>query len=63
MDVQPIFGWKSLPEAEFSKDVVIDADRFGLADHSSGIIQRKLRNTARHKYGAAYRSQLLALGL
>src|SRR6266851_3271133 len=27
MDFQSIFGWKSLPEAGFGKNVVIDADR------------------------------------
>jgi hypothetical protein len=27
MDFQSIFGWKSLPEAGFSKNVVIDANR------------------------------------
>src|SRR5258708_30853577 len=27
MDLQSIFGWKSLPEAGFGKNVVIDADR------------------------------------
>jgi len=27
MDFQSIFGWKSLPEAGFGKNVVIDAHR------------------------------------
>ena len=27
MDFQSIFGWKSLPEAGFGKNVVIEADR------------------------------------